>query len=60
MHETDIFDDNLIKNIDETHFVISMDNDRTLGFRRDTTVKYADVVSGGDNMTMVIRFYGRH
>jgi hypothetical protein len=30
-----------------------MDNGRTLGFRRDTTVKYVDVVSGGDSMTVV-------
>jgi hypothetical protein len=53
--QTSIFDENLIENIDETHFVINMDNGRTLGFRGDTTVKYVDVVSGGDSMTMVVR-----
>jgi hypothetical protein len=53
--QTGIFDENLIKNIVETHFVINMDNGRTLGFRGDTTVKYADVISGGDSMTMVVR-----
>jgi hypothetical protein len=53
--QTGIFDENLIENIDETHFVINMDNGRTLGFRGDTTVKYVDVVSGGDSMTMVVR-----
>jgi hypothetical protein len=37
-----IFDENLIENIDETHFIINMDNGRTLGFRGDTTVKYAN------------------
>ena len=47
-----------MENIDETHFVVNMDNGRTLGFRGDTTVKYAEVVSGGDSMTMVIRISG--
>jgi hypothetical protein len=53
--QTGIFDKNLIKTIDETHFVVNMDNGRTLGFRGDTTVKYADVVFGGHSMTMVVR-----
>jgi hypothetical protein len=35
-----------------------LDNGRTLGFRRDTTIKYADVVSSGDSMTMVVRISG--
>jgi hypothetical protein len=56
--QTGIFDENLIVNIDETHFVVNVDNGRTLGFRGDTTVKYADVVSGGDSMTMVVRISG--
>jgi hypothetical protein len=56
--QTSIFDENLIKNIDETHFVINMDNGRTLEFQENTTVKYADVVSGGDSMTMVVRISG--
>ena len=53
------FDENLVENIDETHFVVNMDNGRTLGFRGDTTVKYAEVVSSGDSMTMVIRISRR-
>jgi hypothetical protein len=57
--QTGIFDENLIENIDETHFVVNMDNGHTLGFRGDTTVKYADVVSGGDSMTTVVRISGR-
>ena len=52
------FDENLMENIDKTHFVVNMDNGRTLGFCGDTTVKYAEVVSGGDSMTMVIRILG--
>ena len=53
-----IFDENLIENIDKTHVVINMDNGRTLGFRGDTTMKYVDVVSSDDSMTMVVRIFG--
>jgi hypothetical protein len=53
-----IFDENLIENINETHFIVNMDNGRTLGFWGNTTVKYADVISGGDSMTMVVRIFG--
>ena len=48
--QSGIFDENLIKNLDETHFTINMDNGHshhTLGFCGDTFVKYADVVVGG-------------
>ncbi|KAL3678568.1 hypothetical protein R1sor_021524 [Riccia sorocarpa] len=51
-------DENLIENIDETHFVINMDNGKTLGFRGDNHVKYADVVSGGQGMIMVVKVTG--
>ena len=53
------FDENLIDNLDETHFVINVDNGRTLGFRGDSTVRYAEVVSGRDSMIMVVRISGR-
>ena len=53
--ESEVFDDNLMENVDEIHFVVNLDNDCTLGFRGDTIVKYAEVISGGDFMTMVIR-----
>ncbi|KAL3681117.1 hypothetical protein R1sor_024073 [Riccia sorocarpa] len=48
-------DENLQENIDKTHFVVNMDNGRTLGFRGDDHIKYADVVSGGVSMTMVVK-----
>ncbi|KAI2506922.1 hypothetical protein MHU86_7514 [Fragilaria crotonensis] len=51
-------DENLIENMDETHFVINVDNGRTLGVRGDNDVKYADVVSGGEGMTMMVRLTG--
>ena len=49
-----IFDKNLMENLDETHFIVNMDNGRVLGFWGDTSVKYADVVAGGEAMTMVV------
>ena len=56
--KTRVFDDNLMENVDETHFVVNLENGRTLGFKGNTTVKYTEVVSGGDSMTMVIRILG--
>ena len=47
-----------MENADETHFVFNMDNGRTLGLKGDCHVKYADVVSGGDPITMVVRITG--
>ena len=47
-----------MENVDETHFIVNMDNGRTLGFRGDDAVKYADVVSSGLGMTMVVRVSG--
>jgi hypothetical protein len=44
--------------LDETHFVINVDNGRTLGVRGDNDVKYADVVSGGEGMTMMVCLTG--
>ena len=55
-----LFDENLMENIDGTHFVVNMDNGRTLGFWGDTSTKYAEVVSGGDSMTSVVRILGGH
>ena len=41
--------------LDEIHFVLNLVNDCTLGFRGDTTMKYVEVVSRGESMTMVVR-----
>jgi len=56
--QSGILDENTVENVDETHFVINMDNGKTLGFRGDDNVKYADVVSAGVGMTMVVRLTG--
>lgn len=47
-----------VENADETHFIINMDDGRTLGFGGDQSVKYADVTSGGEGMTMLVRISG--
>ena len=46
------------ENADETHFVFNMDNGKTLAFIGDKEVKYADVVSGGEPITMMVRITG--
>jgi hypothetical protein len=51
-------DENLFENADETHFIINMDNEKTLGCRDDNDLKYADVVSGGMGMTMPVCLTG--
>ena len=40
--------EDLFENVNETHFVLNMDNERTVGMRRDDHVKYGDVVSGDE------------
>lgn len=47
-----------VGNADETHFILNMDNGRTLGFACETEVRYADVVSGGEAFTMMVRLSG--
>jgi hypothetical protein len=47
-----------MENLDEMHFVVNLDNGHTLGFWGDISVTYAEVVSGGDSMTMVVRISG--
>lgn len=51
-------DEDLVENVDETHFVVNMDNGRTLSFIGCSEVKYADVSSGGEGMTMMVRIKG--
>ena len=58
LFESHIIDENNIENADETHFVINVDNSRTLGFCGTSEVMYADVVSGGEGFTMIVRLSG--
>lgn len=51
-------DEDSMENVDETHFIIDMNNGMSLGFSGDECVKFADVVSGGEGMTMIVRITG--
>ena len=44
-----------MENIEETHFVVNMNNERILGFWGDTLGKYAEMVLGNDSMIMVVQ-----
>ena len=41
--------------MNETNFIFNMDNGKTLGYHGSTKVNDADVVSGCDGFTMVLR-----
>ena len=56
--QSGLSDKNLMKNVDETHFVVNIDNGCMLGFRSDTTLKYAKVDSSENSMTVVIGISG--
>lgn len=53
------YNENYMENVDETHFVINMENGKMLGLHGDQTVKYADVVFGREAMTTVVQVTGR-
>ena len=46
------------QDVDETHFTINMDEGTTFGFCGEVEVKYADVVSGGEGITILVRLIG--
>lgn len=47
-----------VENADETQLVIDMNNKKMLGFLGEDKIKYSDVVSGGDRITMLVRISG--
>lgn len=47
-----------MENIDETHFVIYMDDGHTLDYKGTEDIRYAEVVSGTTGMTMVVHITG--
>lgn len=53
-----MYNEDLVENMDGTHFVINYDNERTFGMWGDSIVKYADIISGEKAMTMVVRITG--
>lgn len=48
----------VVEKADETDFVINMTNGKMIDFRCEKEVKYSDVVSGEEAMTMVVRISG--
>lgn len=48
-------EDNNVENANETPLTINMDTGRTLGFSVESVVQYADLVSCGEGMKMVVR-----
>lgn len=59
--ESGEFQEDFVENADETHFVFNIYNGRTDGLKGDEHVKYADVVSQEERMTMMVRgIGGRH
>eukprot|EP00171_Calliarthron_tuberculosum_P006261 IDg6261t1 len=51
-------DENDTENAGETHFIVKVDNGRTLGFCGDQEVKYADAVIGVEGFTMLVQLSG--
>ena len=51
-------DETDLSNADETHFVVNMYNGKTLGIAGHQEVRYADVTSAGEGMTMLVRLSG--
>lgn len=56
--EDNTLHDNLVENIDETHFLINMDNMRTLGFSGYKDRRFIDVISGREGMNMMVQIPG--
>lgn len=56
--ESGELNEDTVENADETHFVFNLDNGKTLAFIGDREVRYADVVSGGQPITMMVRITG--
>ncbi|RLN11023.1 hypothetical protein BBJ28_00022074 [Nothophytophthora sp. Chile5] len=56
--EAGTIDENTTENIDKTHFVIDFDNVSTLEYSGEKKMKYADAVSGGEGMVVVVRISG--
>lgn len=47
--------DDDLSNASATHFVINVDNSRSLGFAGETDVRYADMVNGGEDFMILAR-----
>lgn len=55
--EYEVLYEGLWENADETSFACNIGSRKTHAFIGDKEVKYADVVSGGEPVTMTVRLY---
>ena len=53
--ESKLLDENMVDNLDETHFIFNMDSHKRLGFCGSNKVKYADKFSRCDDFSLVLR-----
>jgi hypothetical protein len=44
-----------MKNMDETHFLVNVDNKRTFAFRGEEVIKYFYVVFGGEGISICMK-----
>lgn len=51
-------DEDLVENADTTHFVFSLDKGKTLSFIYYKKVRYADIVSGVEQIPIMVRILG--
>lgn len=44
-----------MENADKTHFLVNVDNARSLSFCSNSNVEYDNVISGEERLTMLVR-----
>lgn len=49
----------MVFNSDETHFIINTDDGKTFDIKGTNKIKYHDVASGGQGMTLMVKLRGR-
>ena len=53
-----LLDENMVDTMDEAHFILNMDNHKTLSSSGGSKINYDDMVSVCDWFTMALRFRG--
>lgn len=56
--ESSEYEEDLMEDADETHFVLNLENGRKLVLKADEVIKYAEFLSGNDLVTMTGRLTG--
>lgn len=55
LYNSKLLDKICVENYNKIHFMINVDNGRSLWFSEEMEVKYADVVNRGEGSTMLVR-----